>query len=83
MYMYLVTTSVLERGVTVRNLQVIIVQTDHKIYEKDTLIQISGRVGRKADAPNGEVIYLSNSITQDMLDSINEIRQSNEALLNG
>ena len=83
MYMYLVTTSVLERGVTVRNLQVIILQTDHKIYEKGTLIQIAGRVGRKDDAPTGEVIYLANSITQDMLDSINAIRQSNEALLNG
>ena len=83
MYMYLVTTSVLERGVTVRNLQVIIMQTDHKIYEKGTLIQIAGRVGRKADAPTGDVIYLASSITQDMLDSINEIRKSNEALLNG
>lgn len=83
MYMYLVTTSVLERGVTVRNLQVIIVQTNHKIYEKGTLIQIAGRVGRKADAPTGDVIYLASSITQDMLDSINEIRKSNEALLNG
>lgn len=83
MYRYLVTTSVLERGVTVRNLQVIIMQTDHKIYEKGTLIQIAGRVGRKIDAPTGEVIYLAKTITQDMYDSINEIRQSNEALLNG
>ena len=83
MYRYLVTTSVLERGVTVRNLQVIIMQTDHKIYEKGTLIQIAGRVGRKADAPSGEVIYLAKTITQDMYDSINDIRKSNEALLNG
>ncbi len=82
-YKYLVTTSVLERGVTVRNLQVIIMQTDHKIYEKGILVQISGRVGRKLDAPTGDVIYLAKSITESMLDSINDIRKSNEALLDG
>ena len=82
-YKYLVTTSVLERGVTVRNLQVIIMQTDHKIYEKGILVQISGRVGRKIDAPTGEVIYLASKITKSMYESINDIRKSNEALLNG
>lgn len=80
-YQYLVTTSVLERGVTVRNLQVIIMQSDHKIYEKGTLVQIAGRVGRKADAPEGEVIYLAKTITKNMTDSIYDIRKSNEALL--
>ena len=83
MFRFLVTTSVLERGVTVRNLQVIIMQTDHKIYEKGTLIQIAGRVGRKIDAPTGEVIYLTKRITKDMMNSINDIRHSNEALING
>ena len=83
MYSYLVTTSVLERGVTVKNLQVIICQSDHKIYEKGTLIQIAGRVGRKKDAPTGEVIYLCDKVTTDMLNSIDEIRKNNEALKDG
>ena len=83
MFRYLVTTSVLERGVTVRNLQVIIMQTDHKLYEKSFLIQIAGRVGRKADAPTGEVIFLSKTINEEMLEAINEIRKSNEALIDG
>lgn len=83
MYSYLVTTSVLERGVTVRDLQVIICQSDHKIYEKGTLIQIAGRVGRKFDAPTGEVIYLCEKVTTDMSDSIKEIMKNNEALNNG
>ena len=83
MYSFLVTTSVLERGVTVKDLQVIICQSDHKIYEKGTLIQIAGRVGRKKDAPFGEVIYLCEKVTIDMLDSINEIKKNNEALNNG
>ena len=81
-FAFLVTTSVLERGVTVRNLQVIIMQTEHKIYQKGALIQIAGRVGRKADAPIGDVIYLAKRITKDMYQSIDDIRKSNEALLN-
>lgn len=82
MYSFLVTTSVLERGVTVKDLQVIICQSDHKIYEKGTLIQIAGRVGRKKDAPSGEVIYLCEKVTTDMADSIKEIMKNNEALEN-
>ena len=80
LYQFLVTTSVLERGVTVRNLQVIVCQSDHKIYEKGTLIQIAGRVGRKADAPTGEVIFLGAKATKDMVMAIQDIKKSNEAL---
>ena len=80
LYAFLVTTSVLERGVTLRNLQVIVHQSDHKIYEKGTLIQIAGRVGRKADSPTGEVIFLASKTTKDMLLAIEEIKRSNEAL---
>ena len=80
LYQYLVTTSVLERGVTVRNLQVIVCQSDHKIYEKGTLIQIAGRAGRKADAPTGDVILLASKTTKEMVGAINDIMKSNEAL---
>ncbi len=80
MYMYLVTTSVLERGVTVKDLQVIVAQSDNKIYEKGTLIQIAGRVGRKADAPTGEVYFLAKKKTKDMEDAVKDIMKSNEAL---
>lgn len=80
LYQYLVTTSVLERGVTVRNLQVIVCQSDNKIYGKATLIQIAGRVGRKVDAPTGEAIFLARKTTKDMVAAINDIIRSNEAL---
>ena len=79
-YQFLITTSILERGVTVRDLQVIVYKSSSFIYEKGTLIQISGRVGRKADAPTGEVIYLANKITKDMEESISAIRENNKAL---
>ena len=76
-YKYLVTTAVLERGVTFRNVQVIIYMANHSIYDKDSLIQIAGRVGRKADSPYGDVIYLATEVTKDMELSISEIEEAN------
>lgn len=55
---YLVTTSILERGVTVKNLQVIVYRADHDVYDAQSLVQIAGRAGRKIDAPLGEVYFL-------------------------
>lgn len=75
---YLVTTSVLERGVTIANLNVIIYNSDHKIYDEATLIQISGRVGRKQAYSEGDVYYLSRNITFSMINSINEIKEANK-----
>ena len=79
-YPFLVTTSVLERGVTVKNLQVIVFHANNEIYDKGTLIQISGRVGRKLDAPTGDVYFLADSDTEAMRKAKEEIMKSNEAL---
>lgn len=79
-YFYLVTTAVLERGVTLKNLQVIIINADHNEYDKAALIQISGRVGRKKEFPKGDVIYVSKKITKSMQESINEIKMYNTYL---
>ncbi len=79
-YFYLVTTAVLERGVTLKNLQVIIINADHEEYDKAALIQISGRVGRKKEFPDGDVIYVAKKKTPGMLDSIKEIEHYNTFL---
>ena len=79
-YKFLVTTSVLERGVTVKDLQVIVWHADHNIYDSGTLVQISGRAGRKIDAPTGEVIYFASKETKAMVDARRSIVRSNKAL---
>ncbi|MDY2727442.1 MAG: helicase-related protein [Candidatus Onthovivens sp.] len=79
-YEYLVTTAVLERGVTLRNLQVIIYKADEEIYNSQALVQISGRVGRKADCPYGDVIYVASRKTVEMEKSINQIIEANRHL---
>ena len=79
-YMFLVTTAVLERGVTVKNLQVIIFNSDHVLYTSQALIQISGRVGRKKDYPTGEVIFIASKKTKEMEECVREIELANKGL---
>ena len=81
-YRFLVTTAVLERGVTVKDLQVIIFLADHNIYDRYSLIQIAGRVGRKKEAPTGEVIFLAREYTKEMDEAIKDIQNSNKKLQN-
>lgn len=79
-YKYLITTAVLERGVTVKGIQVIIYNADHSIYDSAALIQISGRVGRKIDATNGDVIFLATKSSRSMEKAIKEIEYCNSFL---
>ena len=81
-YRYLVTTAVLERGVTVKDLQVIVYHADHPIYDSYSLIQIAGRAGRKKEAPEGEVIFLARENNEEMQRAIAEINAANKKLPN-
>ena len=75
---YLVTTSILERGITIKSLQVIIYHADNFIFDEATLEQISGRVGRKKDDPTGDIIFLCESETNSMHNAIKSIQKHNE-----
>lgn len=79
-YKFLVTTAVLERGVTLKNLQVIIFNASSFIYTKEALIQISGRVGRKKDATDGEVIFIGSRKTKEMVEARQTIIDANKNL---
>lgn len=80
-YFYLITTSVLERGVTFKNLQVMVTHADREsIYSSSALIQIAGRVGRKSDAPGGDVIFLGEVESKAMKDAHDEIQFCNTFL---
>ena len=81
-YRYLVTTAVLERGVTVKDLQVIVYRADYPIYDSYSLIQIAGRVGRKKDAPEGEVIFLARENNKEIKRAVEEISAANKKVQN-
>lgn len=55
---YLVTTTILERGVTIGDIDVIILGADHANFSSRSLIQIAGRVGRKVTRPTGMVLAI-------------------------
>lgn len=55
-YRYLVTTTILERGVTLPKLNVMVFYAE--LFKETTLVQIAGRVGRSEKHPTGDVILL-------------------------
>lgn len=79
-YQYLVTTAVLERGVTIKNLQVIVFRADSDIYDTASLIQIAGRAGRRKEAPEGEVIFFAKRNNEQIQGAIDDINSNNKIL---
>ena len=79
-YRFLVTTAVLERGVTIKDLQVIVFHADNAIYDTASLIQIAGRAGRRKEAPEGEVIFFAKRNSEQMQGAIDEINSNNQIL---
>jgi competence protein ComFA len=78
----LLTTTILERGVTFKNTDVFVLESDHSVYDKDTLIQISGRVGRDLKYHSGFLVFYSRYITKAMIDSKEEIKKMNRMKAN-
>ena len=74
---FLMTTMILERGVTIPNIDVAVFASEHNIYEESALVQISGRVGRNPKWPTGEIIYFHHGITKAMEDSKAQIIKMN------
>lgn len=73
----LVTTTILERGITIDNVQVIILYGNNRIYSCETLIQICGRVGRKIDNPSGSITIFTPYKTKAIRQCIETIKQDN------
>lgn len=73
----LLTTTVLERGVTFKNVDVIVLDAHSKMYNKASLIQIAGRVGRKKEYQTGKVYFYSEDFTITMQEAKKEIEKFN------
>lgn len=73
----IVCTTVLERGMTVENVQVIILHGEHPLFDKEILIQIAGRTGRKVPYTNGDIIIYTNRQTKAIKECIKDLQQSN------
>lgn len=74
----LISTTVLERGITLKKLNVIVYDCESAIFNRDTLIQICGRVGRDSIYHDGLVIFLTNQSTISQKKAIQRIEKYNE-----
>ncbi|MCO7124987.1 DEAD/DEAH box helicase family protein [Sporolactobacillus shoreicorticis] len=74
----LVTTTILERGVTVPGVEVCVVGADDPVFDDRALVQISGRVGRSAEFPSGDIIFFHNGKTMAMVRARKQIEQMNQ-----
>lgn len=73
----LVTTSILERGVTFNNLDVFVLDSSNEYYTVANLVQIAGRVGRKKDFQEGIVIFFYQNKTKILYQALHQIKYMN------
>ena len=74
---YLVTTTILERGVTFPKLNVLVLCADSSEFNLPALVQIAGRAGRSSERPDGHVRFFCDNYTRRIKGSIEQIRRMN------
>lgn len=74
----LVSTTILERGVTFPLVDVFVIESNHRLFTKSTLVQISGRVGRSKERPTGQLLFLADGNTKAMKKAVKEIKEMNQ-----
>ena len=74
----LISTTILERGVTFPCVDVFVVEANHRLFTKSSLIQIGGRVGRSMDRPTGELLFFHDGLNSSIKKAIKEMKQMNK-----
>ena len=75
---FLITTTILERGVTFYGIDVAVIEAQEEIFTREVLVQIAGRVGRSVNHPGGEVVYFYEGMSRAMKQAKKEIESLNE-----
>lgn len=73
----LVTTTILERGVTVADVQVGVLGAEDNLFTESALVQIAGRAGRSSHHPEGDVRFFHYGRTREMRAAFDQIRRMN------
>ena len=74
----LLTTTILERGVTFPNLDVAVFGAEDRIFTESALVQIAGRVGRSSDYPSGDITFFHYGKTNAMVKARKQIIKMNQ-----
>lgn len=73
----LVTTTILERGVTVPKTDVFILDAGSALFDESALVQMAGRAGRSKDDPAGKVYFAAKERTASQGEAIGQIKRMN------
>jgi competence protein ComFA len=73
----LVTTTILERGITVAKTDVFVLDADAALFDEASLVQMAGRAGRSKDDPYGKVFFAAHHNTKAQVSAINQIKRMN------
>lgn len=79
----LVTTTILERGVTVPKSDVFILDADSELFDEAALIQMAGRAGRSKDDPAGRVVFAAPQWTRSQSSAVRQVKAMNRIALKG
>jgi competence protein ComFA len=73
----LVTTTILERGITVAKTDVFVLDADAALFDEASLIQMAGRAGRSKDDPCGKVYFAAFHKTKTQVIAVRQIKRMN------
>ena len=76
-YRYLVTTTILERGVTFKNLDLMVWDANDSNFSRSSLVQIAGRVGRSRERPTGDVYFIIDHYSLKIQQAAGQIKKLN------
>ncbi|MBM7840432.1 competence protein ComFA [Alkalihalobacillus xiaoxiensis] len=74
----LLTTTILERGITIADVQVAVIGAEQPIFSEACLVQICGRVGRKEEFPTGDIVFWHYGLTHSMIRTKAHLKKMNK-----
>lgn len=78
-YKFIVSTLVLERGVTISGVSIIVLNFNH-MFDFANYVQMLGRVGRDVKTNDGDAFIFSNHFDKDIKNTLNYINEANSYL---
>lgn len=79
-FKFIFSTTLLERGITIKDIDVIILDFNSKVFDEGSLIQMLGRVGRNINNPYGSSYILANHFSKDINKAISNLKLANSYL---
>lgn len=77
-YQVCVSTTVLERGITIPSVSIIVYEADSDKYDQASLTQMAGRVGRSIKDPTGKCYFLATSRKESIDGCVQSIIKANK-----